>query len=88
MRCPKIAERVGLSQSSCWRRIALLEEAGWCADRVALLDAARLGLAVMVFANVKLSTLAGLAQRVRGGDRRVSRSGGMLHDERRPPISS
>ena len=51
----EIAERVGLSQSTCWRRISLLEEARIIRGRVALLDAQALGLAVVVFADIKLS---------------------------------
>lgn len=51
----EIAERVGLSQSTCWRRINLLEDAGVIRARTALLDAQALGLEVVVFANVKLS---------------------------------
>jgi Lrp/AsnC family transcriptional regulator len=50
-----LADQVGLSQSSCWRRINLLEQAGVIRDRVALLDAKALGLEVTVFANIKLS---------------------------------
>jgi Lrp/AsnC family transcriptional regulator len=50
-----IAERVGLSQSTCWRRIDGLEKAGVIRGRVALLDARALGLEVTVFANIKLS---------------------------------
>jgi len=51
----EIAERVGLSQSTCWRRIGALEEAGVVRGRAALLDREKLGLEVIVFANVKLS---------------------------------
>ena len=51
----EIAERVGLSQSTCWRRINQLEEAGVIRTRTALLDPEALGLEVVVFANVKLS---------------------------------
>lgn len=51
----EIAERVGLSQSTCWRRINLLDEAGVIRARAALLDPDALGLEVVVFANVKLS---------------------------------
>jgi Lrp/AsnC family transcriptional regulator len=50
-----LADQVGLSQSSCWRRINLLEQAGVIRGRVALLDARALGLEVTVFANIKLS---------------------------------
>jgi Lrp/AsnC family transcriptional regulator len=51
----ELAERVGLSQSTCWRRINLLEQEGVIKARVALLDAKSLGLEVTVFADVKLS---------------------------------
>ena len=33
-----IGERAGLSASSCWRRIQILEDAGIIRGRVALLD--------------------------------------------------
>ena len=51
----ELAAQVGLSQSTCWRRINLLEQAGIIRSRVALLDAKALGLEVTVFANIKLS---------------------------------
>jgi Lrp/AsnC family transcriptional regulator len=51
----EIADRVGLSQSTCWRRIHVLEETGVISGRVALLDPKSLGLEVTVFANIKLS---------------------------------
>lgn len=51
----QIAERVGLSASPCWRRIQRLERDGAIRRRVALLDPAKLGLGVVVFASVKLS---------------------------------
>src|SRR5471032_2110138 len=51
----ELAEQVGLSQSTCWRRINLLEQAGVIGSRVALLNAKALGLEVTVFANIKLS---------------------------------
>ena len=51
----EVANRVGLSQSPCWRRINRLEEAGLIQRRVALLDAKKLGLGVVVFVNVRLS---------------------------------
>ena len=50
-----LAEQVGLSQSTCWRRINLLEQAGVIRSRVALLEPKALGLEVTVFANIKLS---------------------------------
>jgi Lrp/AsnC family transcriptional regulator len=51
----ELAEQVGLSQSTCWRRINLLEQAGVIGSRVALLDPKALGIEVTVFANIKLS---------------------------------
>lgn len=51
----QVAEKVGLSQSPCWRRIDRLERQGYIRRRVALLDRKRLGLGVMVFVHVKLS---------------------------------
>lgn len=50
-----LAERVGLSQSPCWRRVAALEEAGVIRKRVALVDRHKIGLRAQVFAQVKLS---------------------------------
>lgn len=49
-----VAEKVGLSQSPCWRRIARLERLGIIRRRVALLDPKKLGLGVTVFAEVKI----------------------------------
>ena len=51
----QIGDRIGLSQSPCWRRIHRLESAGYIKKRVACLDRHRLGLDVLVFAMVKLS---------------------------------
>lgn len=52
----EIAASVGLSQSPCWRRISLMEEAGIIQRRVALLSRQRLGLEVLVFVHVKLTS--------------------------------
>ena len=49
-----LAGRVGLSASPCLRRIRLLEEAGILKGYVALVDQARVGLPISVFASVKL----------------------------------
>jgi len=51
-----IAKDVGLSQSPCWRRISLLEQAGVIKRRVALLSREKVGLEVLVFVNVKLAS--------------------------------
>ncbi|MGQ0836835.1 MAG: Lrp/AsnC family transcriptional regulator [Gammaproteobacteria bacterium] len=47
-----IAERVGLSQSPCWRRIQRLEERGYIRARVALLDRRKLGFNVEAIVRV------------------------------------
>ena len=52
----EIAARVGLSATTCWRRIQQLERSGVIRGRVALLDRAALGLDVTIFAHVKLSS--------------------------------
>jgi len=51
-----IAERVNLSQSPCWRRINRMEEDGLIQRRVVLLDRARLGMDVVVFATINLTS--------------------------------
>ena len=48
-----IAERVGLSNTACWRRIQKLEGDGVIRARVALLEARQVGLSVTVFAFVR-----------------------------------
>lgn len=48
-----IAERVGLSKTPCWRRIRHLEDIGLIRQRVALLDRAKLNVAVTVFVGIK-----------------------------------
>ena len=50
-----IAAAVGLSASPCWRRIDRLEREGVIRRRVALVERARIGLDIQVFAQVKLN---------------------------------
>jgi Lrp/AsnC family leucine-responsive transcriptional regulator len=52
----ELAERVGLSASPCHRRQRLLEDAGVIQRYVALLDQAKVGLAVHVFVTIELTT--------------------------------
>ncbi|TXS89760.1 Lrp/AsnC family transcriptional regulator [Parahaliea aestuarii] len=52
----EIAERVNLSQSPCWRRINRLEQEGIIQRRVALLDRDSLGMEVVVFATINLTS--------------------------------
>ena len=51
----QIAERVGLSQSPCWRRIQRLKEEGIIRGQVTLLDRKKVGLNTQIFAEVKLN---------------------------------
>lgn len=50
-----LAKQVGLSPSPCLRRVKLLEEAGVIERYVAVLDAAKIGLGLTVFARVWLT---------------------------------
>lgn len=50
-----LADKVGLSQSPCWRRVNMLEESGVIRKRVVLVDRKKVGLRAQVFAQVKLS---------------------------------
>lgn len=56
MTTAELADKVGLSQSPCWRRICRLEQAGVIRKKVALLDNEKVGLEVVVFTAVNLST--------------------------------
>lgn len=49
----ELAERITLSRNACWRRIKALEEAGVIKARVALLDAAKLGLGLTAFIAIR-----------------------------------
>ncbi len=51
----EIAERLGMTPSTCWRRVSRLEELGVVRKRVALLDREKVGLNVLVFSHVKLA---------------------------------
>ena len=53
----ELAERVGLSQSPCWRRLQRLKDDGFIKGQVALLDRTKLGSTLLIFANLKMSTL-------------------------------
>lgn len=49
----EVAERVGLSQNACWRRIQRLTQAGILGRPAARLDARALGLSLTVFVMVR-----------------------------------
>ena len=51
----EIAERLGMTASTCWRRVSRLQELGVIRKRVALLDREEVGLNVLVFSHVKLA---------------------------------
>ncbi|TAL53601.1 Lrp/AsnC family transcriptional regulator [Pandoraea sp.] len=51
----EVGERVGLSQSQCWRRIDRLYQEGVITRQVAVVDRKKAGLNVMLFAHVKLA---------------------------------
>ncbi|HET8612407.1 MAG TPA: Lrp/AsnC family transcriptional regulator [Sphingomonas sp.] len=53
----EIAERVGLSQSPCWRRIQRLKEEGYVKHQVAILDRERFGDSMYIFAQLKIGRL-------------------------------
>jgi Lrp/AsnC family transcriptional regulator len=49
----QIADRVGLSQTPCWKRIQKLEAAGVLQRRVALADPAAIGFGLTVFVGIE-----------------------------------
>lgn len=53
----ELAEKVGLSQSPCWRRVQRLKDAGYIRAQVALLDRMRLGYELVIFSTLKIATL-------------------------------
>jgi Lrp/AsnC family transcriptional regulator len=53
-----LAERVGISQSPCWRRIQRLREEGYVKAQVALLDRLKFGHHMQIFAQMKVTRLS------------------------------
>ena len=49
----RIADRAGLSQTPCWKRIQKLEAAGVLTGRVALADPPKLGFGLTVFVGIE-----------------------------------
>jgi Lrp/AsnC family transcriptional regulator len=49
----QIADRVGLSQTPCWKRIQKLEAAGVITSRVAMVDPARIGFGLTVYVEIE-----------------------------------
>jgi len=50
-----IGEKIGLSQSPCWRRIQRLRDEGFITGQVMMFDRKKLGFNIMIFAQVKLT---------------------------------
>lgn len=48
----RLADRVGLSQTPCWKRVQKLEQAGIITRRVALVDPGKIGLGLTAFVAV------------------------------------
>ncbi len=51
-----VAERAHLSRNACWRRLRAMEAAGVITGRVALVDAARVGLGLQVLVQIRTSS--------------------------------
>ena len=49
----ELAERVGLSQTPCWKRVRRLEDGGFIERRVALLNRDKLDLVLVVFVAIR-----------------------------------
>ena len=49
----QLADRVGLSQTPCWKRVQKLEASGVIKGRVALIDAGMIGLGLIVFVEIE-----------------------------------
>jgi Lrp/AsnC family transcriptional regulator len=54
----ELAERVGLSQSPCWRRIQRMREEGYIKSQVVIVDRLKLGYHMQMFAQVKMTRLS------------------------------
>jgi Lrp/AsnC family transcriptional regulator len=53
-----LADRIGISQSPCWRRIQRLREEGYIKAQVALLDRLMFGHHMQIFAQMKVTRLS------------------------------
>ena len=51
-----VGDRIGLSQSACWRRMQRLRDEGIIKEQAIVLDREKVGLNTMIFAQVKLSS--------------------------------
>jgi Lrp/AsnC family transcriptional regulator len=53
----ELADRVGVSQSPCWRRIQRLRAEGYIKATVAIVDRYKLGFQIQIFAQAKMARL-------------------------------
>ncbi len=53
----EVAEKVGLSQSPCWRRIQRLRDEGYIRGNVALLNREKFGESMYIFAHLRMDRL-------------------------------
>ncbi|TWB13859.1 AsnC family transcriptional regulator [Nitrospirillum amazonense] len=54
----ELAEKVGISQSPCWRRIQRLQGEGYIKGQVVIVDREKLGFHMQIFAQVKMARLS------------------------------
>lgn len=54
----EIADKVGLSQSPCWRRIQRLRDEGYIKESVAVLDREKFGDSMFIFAQLRMDRLS------------------------------
>ncbi|NGZ87629.1 Lrp/AsnC family transcriptional regulator [Duganella aceris] len=52
----QLSERVGLSNTPCWKRVRRLEEEGYIESRVAIINRRKVGLPVTVFVSVRTTS--------------------------------
>lgn len=53
----ELADKVGISQSPCWRRLQRLRDEGYIRGQVALVDRDKFGPSLFIFASLKIGTL-------------------------------
>lgn len=54
----ELAEKVGISQSPCWRRLQRLRDEGYITREVALLDRTKFGESLFIFTTLKVGSLS------------------------------
>jgi Lrp/AsnC family transcriptional regulator len=52
-----LSEKVGLSQSPCWRRLQRLRDEGYVKRQVAIIDRSKFGQSLILYATLKMGTL-------------------------------